>query len=41
MRGDLKAMKVGSGVMIAMTDLDQWHPQYKHTPHPYPANAAE
>lgn len=29
-RGDLKAMKVGGGVIIALADLDTWHPQYKH-----------
>ena len=40
-RGDLKAMKVGGGVMIAMADLDQWCPQYKHAPRRYQDNAAK
>jgi excisionase family DNA binding protein len=31
-RGDLKAMKVGTGVIIALADLDTWQPQYKHAP---------
>lgn len=31
-RGDLKAIKVGGGVMIANADLDGWQPQYKHAP---------
>lgn len=35
MRGDLKAMKVGGGVVIAVVDLDGWQPQYKHAPRRY------
>jgi len=31
-RGDLKAVKVGGGVVIAATDLDIWQPKYKHAP---------
>ncbi len=31
-RGDLKAIKVGGGVVIAVIDLDGWQPQYKHAP---------
>ncbi len=34
-RGDLKAMKVGGGVMITIMDLDVWQPQYKHVPRRY------
>jgi excisionase family DNA binding protein len=32
MRGDLKAMKVGGGVMIARADLNSWHPHYENAP---------
>ena len=31
-RGDLKAMKVGGGVIIALVDLEGWHPHYKNAP---------
>lgn len=31
-RGDLRALKVGGGVMIAAGDLDAWQPRYKHAP---------
>ena len=34
-RGDLKAIKVGGGVVIAVIDLDVWQPQYKHAPRRY------
>jgi len=34
-RGDLKATKVGGGVVIAVMDLDAWEPQYKHAPRRY------
>ena len=32
-RGDLKALKVGGGVMIALEDLNVWHPHYENAPH--------
>lgn len=35
MRGNLNACKVGGGVLIAVTDLDAWEPQYKHVPRRY------
>ncbi len=31
-RGDLKATKVGDGVIITLSDLHQWQPKYKHAP---------
>jgi len=34
-RGDLKAAKVGGGVVIALEDLDRWQPKYKHVPSMY------
>jgi excisionase family DNA binding protein len=40
-RGDLKARKVGGGVIIALADLDQWCPQYKHAPRRSQARGAE
>ena len=35
MRGDLKAMKVGGGVMIALVNLNSWHPHYQNAPRRY------
>ena len=32
-RGDLRAKKVGGGVIIAAADLDAWRPSYSHAPH--------
>lgn len=43
-RGDLRAVKIGGGVVIALDDLDRWHPKYKHAPimyrrdHPSPVD---
>jgi len=31
-RGDLKATKVGAGVIITLADLHEWQPKYKHAP---------
>jgi len=31
-RGDLRASKVGGGVIITLDDLDGWHPRYKNAP---------
>jgi len=35
-RGDLPALKVGRGVIIAATDVAAWQPKSHHAPHePY------
>jgi excisionase family DNA binding protein len=34
-RGDLKALKVGGGVIIALEDLNRWHPHYENAPRRY------